>query len=200
MKKRTIIFIAIAVGVVAGVAWYWTNSRGQQALEDISVPAGTIVFKAEGGTETMYLIFLKNSTYSLLARMHMGTMEFDHGAWIQNDDGMMTLTSQKKPDTIAHVTALRYKSYVALYSPDQNFIKISAASAEMLKKALDDTEEGRVPSLIFTQVNTERAMQEAGTPQPFVCYPELNKSRPNKIELHKGSPLAPNKSIGNGIL
>lgn len=146
-----------------------------------------------GGTETMYFIFETNSTYSLLTRMHMGTMEFDHGTWEQNEAGEMTLTSLEKTNTISHVSALRYKSHVALYSPDQNFIKIYAATADALKSALDKTTAEEAPLHVFIQVNAERAAKEASTPQPFIFYPELNKPRAHTIELQEGSPLAPNK-------
>jgi hypothetical protein len=194
MKRKTIAILCIVVVVVgAAGGWLWLQGTNRGESDGLSVPPGTLVFRAFGGTETMYFIFQTNSTYSLLARMHMGTMEYDHGTWKQNESGEMTLTSQRKMNKVSHLGALRYKSHVALYSPDQNFIKTRAASAEELKSALDKAA-GKVPFHVFTQVSAEGAAKEASTPQPFIFYPELNKPRPHSIELQKGSPLAPNKA------
>lgn len=197
MKRKAIPILALAVGgMVAGI-FFWGYSRKEYASNGLSVLPGTLVFRAFCGTETMYFIFQTNFTYSLLVRMHMGTWEFDHGAWVQNEVGKMTLTSQIETNKRSHISALRYKSYVALYSPDQTFVKIRAPSVNNLKAALDMMSGDIAPRYIFAQVNAEKAVEEASSPQPFIFFPVLNmlsKLRSYSVELQEGSPLTPNKA------
>lgn len=153
---------------------------------------GSLVFRSAGGTETSYLVFQTNGTYSLILRMHLGTWEFDHGIWSQSESGEMTLTSHARTNFVSHVSALRYKSQVTLVSPDHNLIRIRASSIQEVQRKFDEAESGKTPWGLFVQINAKRATKEASSPQPFIFYPELNKPRHHAIELQEGSPLTPN--------
>jgi hypothetical protein len=167
--------------------WFFTKPK--VPTDEIAVPPDSLVFRCEGRTETMYLIFKANYTYSLIVRMHMVTLEFEHGTWTQDESGEMTLKSQVATNTISHVTAVRYRSRVTLISQDHTFIKIYAASLADVQKQFDqETCWG-----LFVQVNAQQAVFEAKTPQPFIFFPELNTPRTHALHLQEGSPLAPDK-------
>jgi len=179
----SLLLLGVAVGFYA---------RRQDVTEQMQFLPDSLVFRSAGGTETSYLVFQTNGTYSLILRMHMGTWEFDHGSWSQSEPGEMTLTSHARTNFVSHVRALKYKSKVTLVSPDHNLIRIRASSIQEVQRKYDDTETGKTPWGLFVQINAERAIEEAGSPQPFIFYPELNKPRHHVFELQKGSPLTPN--------
>jgi hypothetical protein len=140
-----------------------------------------IVFRSEGGTETVYLVFRQSGTYSIMIRAHLLTIESEKGAWKQENDGHIVITHDSVED---HIVPFSYGAYTALSSPDHDLVSIFTPTPQEAKELIDGRKDDSPPMNVFLKADPERSSKEWATGHPFLFFPEWNKdARPQPVLL-----------------
>src|SRR5512139_2209718 len=97
------------------------------AAPDPATPAGREaakvdiqrVYRCATGTNTMYLVFLGDGTYDLIAREHMFTARLEHGNWKREADGALAI---ERDGATRRLLPVEYRSRTFLSSPDHQSV------------------------------------------------------------------------------
>ena len=152
----------------------WTPPKPGQPKPEIEY-----VYRLEGGTHTIYFVFLANGTYDLIAREHLFVARLERGTWKGAAGGGLAIEGKGK---MCHLLPVEHGAHTFLSSPDHHLVRIAAPTPERGKEALDIG--GGFSHLIFLKADPAQCMREWGSAHPFTTTGAMGlKGEPRFLDL-----------------
>jgi tetratricopeptide (TPR) repeat protein len=150
-------------------------------------------FRCWYATGTSYLHLRPGGTYEIITREHMGVWPSDHGKWLQDGRGAITLSSSEPKRSYPGVgdtscTPMTFQGVSFLVF--DTFIGFGSSNLAEIKKSIQNIEQDTQLYDVYAAIDRQVFEAERTSTQPFLFYRQIKGAQLQLATLFKGPYFA----------